>query len=513
MQLPLKIDAQKKMTLQSQIVEQIRRMILDGHLRSGDFLPTTRALSEQVGISRNTTMQAYERLMAEGYIQTRPYVGTFVSAEIPESAFFANACRCETGFSDDGPIADLELSSRLAGLRAHGVVNPNKERLVADFWVGRPAADAFPLKTWSHVVRRRLARSGRVFSEYRDPAGIYDQRQAIADNHGPTRGLTADPEQIVIVGGAQEGLNLVARLLLEAETPVVIESPCYQGAAYLFESLGADLVPVPVDEGGIDVAQIPDVSRALAYVTPSHQYPLGVTLTLERRLQLLAWASASNSYIIEDDYDSNFRFVGSPVTALKGLDRGDRVFYLGTFSKCMGPSLRLGFVVLPRAFAAPAKALKALMNNGQPWLEQAAMADFMMSGAYARHLRRLRQMYLSRRNATLAAITRHFGEADVIGTEAGMHLVWRLPEGLPPAAEIERRALAVGVGVYTLNTGAAHHFGGTDESRRHLVLGYAALSEAEIDLGISRLAGCLGWTSTATGRSRPARSITAGAMR
>ena len=510
MQLPLKVDAQQKMTLQSQIVEQIRLMILDGRLRSGDFLPTTRSLSEQFGISRNTTIQAYERLMAEGYIQTRPYVGTFVSAEIPEQTFCTNACTCETDGADlKSSVSDAGLSPRLSALRAHGIVNPHAGRLVADFWVGRPAPDAFPLKAWSNLVRRRLARSGKAFAEYRDPAGFFELRQAISDHIGPTRGLTADPDQIIIVGGTQDGLNLISRLLIDSETPVVIEQPCYQGAAYLFESFGAELLPVPVDDSGIDVAQIPDVNQAVAYVTPSHQYPLGVTLSLERRLALLNWASARASYIIEDDYDSNFRFVGSPVTALKGLDRRDRVFYLGTFSKCMGPSLRLGYVVVPRVFVAPAKALKALMNNGQPWLEQAAMADFMMSGAYARHLRRLRQMYLSRRNATLAALERHFGPIDVAGAESGMHFVWRLPDGLPPAHEIEERALKVGVGVYTLDSGAAHRFGPHEAADRHLVLGYAALAETEIDLGIARLAQCLGRPAVT---SRTVRKFVAGGV-
>lgn len=512
MQLPLKVDAQQKMTLQSQIVEQIRLMILDGRLRSGDFLPTTRALSEQVGISRNTTMQAYERLMAEGYIQTRPYVGTFVSAEIPESTFCTNACACEADTADlKSIVSDIGLSPRLSALRAHGVVNPNADRLVADFWVGRPASDAFPLKTWANIIRRRLVRSGKAFAEYRDPSGLLELRQAISDHLGPTRGLTADPDQIIIVGGAQDGLNLISRLLIEPGAPVVIEQPCYQGAAYLFESFGAKLLPVPVDDDGIDVAEIPDVDHAVAYVTPSHQYPLGVTLSLERRLALLNWASAGASYIIEDDYDSNFRFVGSPVTALKGLDRRDRVFYLGTFSKSMGPSLRLGYVVVPHAFVKPAKALKALMNNGQPWLEQAAMTDFMMSGAYARHLRRLRQMYLSRRNAALAALERHFGSIDVAGTESGMHFVWRLPNGFPPAREIEERALKVGVGVYTLSSGAAHSFGTQDEADCHLVLGYAALSETEIDLGIARLAQCLGYGSGAAPRT--VRNLISGVVR
>ena len=407
MLLPLKVNPQQKMTLQSQIFDQIRRMILDGRLRSGDFLPTTRTLSEQVGISRNTIVLAYERLIAEGYIQTRPYVGTFVSAEIPDTAFATSTDDVATlPRSEDRSCLDEFAALRLDGMRSQLVVNPHAERLAANFWVGRPASDSFPVKAWSNVVWKRLQSAGSSITQYQDPAGLVELRQAIADYLGPTRGLTAEPDQIIIVGGTQDGLNLVARLLVEQGSTVVVESPCYQGAAYVFESFGADLYPVPVDADGINTARLPDMPNPVAYVTPSHQYPLGVTLSLERRIALLTWASERQGYIVEDDYDSDFRFVGSPLTALKGIDRNERVFYLGTFSKCMGPALRLGFVVVPRAFAKAARTLKALMNNGQSWLEQAAMADFMTSGAYGRHLRRVRQLYLSRRNATLQALQR-----------------------------------------------------------------------------------------------------------
>jgi len=481
------------MTLQSQIFDQIRRMILDGRLRSGEFLPTTRTLSEQVGISRNTIVLAYERLIAEGYIQTRPYVGTFVSAEIPDTAFAPPTDDIGTlpRLVEDRCRLDEIAALRLRGMRSQLVVNPHAERLAADFWVGRPAPDSFPVKAWSNVVWKQLQSAGPSITQYQDPAGLIELRQAIADHLGPTRGLTAEPDQIVIVGGTQDGLNLVARLLIEQGSTVVVESPCYQGATYVFESFGADLYPVPVDADGINTARLPDMPNPVAYVTPSHQYPLGVTLSLERRIALLTWASERHGYIIEDDYDSDFRFVGSPLTALKGIDRNERVFYLGTFSKCMGPALRLGFVVVPRAFAKAARTLKALMNNGQSWLEQSAMADFITSGAYGRHLRRVRQLYLSRRNATLRALQRHFGESEVVGSEAGMHLVWRLPQHLPDAAEIEARALAVGVGVYTLNSGAALNLTGPAFDDRHLVLGFAALTEFEIELGIARLAACL----------------------
>lgn len=492
MLLPLKVNPQQKMTLQSQIFDQIRRMILDGRLRSGDFLPTTRTLSEQVGISRNTIVLAYERLIAEGYIQTRPYVGTFVSAEIPDTAFATSTDDVATlPRSEDRSCLDEFAALRLDGMRSQLVVNPHAERLAANFWVGRPASDSFPVKAWSNVVWKRLQSAGSSITQYQDPAGLVELRQAIADYLGPTRGLTAEPDQIIIVGGTQDGLNLVARLLVEQGSTVVVESPCYQGAAYVFESFGADLYPVPVDADGINTARLPDMPNPVAYVTPSHQYPLGVTLSLERRIALLTWASERQGYIVEDDYDSDFRFVGSPLTALKGIDRNERVFYLGTFSKCMGPALRLGFVVVPRAFAKAARTLKALMNNGQSWLEQAAMADFMTSGAYGRHLRRVRQLYLSRRNATLQALQRHFGESEVVGSEAGMHLVWHLPPHLPDATEIEARALTVGVGVYTLNSGAALNLTDPKFGDRHLVLGFAALSECEIELGIARLAACL----------------------
>lgn len=508
--LPLKVNPQQKMTLQSQIFDQIRRMILDGQLRSGDFLPTTRMLSEQVGISRNTIVLAYERLVSEGYIQTRPYVGTFVSAEIPDNAFATSADNVATlpHPAEDNGCGDEFAALRLGGMQSQRVVNPHPEKLAADFWVGRPASDSFPVKAWSNVVWKQLQSAGSSITQYQDPAGLIGLRQAIADHLGPTRGVTAEPDQIIIVGGTQDGLNLVARLLVEEGSTVVVESPCYQGAAYVFECFGADLYPVPVDADGINTARLPDMRNPVAYVTPSHQYPLGVTLSLERRIALLTWASEQHGYIVEDDYDSDFRFAGSPLTALKGIDRNERVFYLGTFSKCMGPALRLGFVVVPRAYAKAARTLKALMNNGQSWLEQAAMSEFMTSGAYGRHLRRVRQLYLSRRNAMLRALQRHFGESEVVGAEAGMHLVWRLPRHLPDAAEIEARALTVGVGVYTLNSGAALNLTDPSFSDRHLVLGFAALSECEIELGIARLAGCLGKGSS--NQAKPANRILTG---
>lgn len=491
-QLSMIVGGGEKATLQNQVFEQIRSMIIDCRLRAGDSLPATRDLSVQMGISRNTAVLAYERLIAEGYIYSRPYVGTFVATDIPEKTFVSP--KASQLAAENGHIVanDTRLDPRLGAFtRVHSLRNPHQKRLRFDFWVGRPDPASFPIKAWSKHIWTRLQRASTGLMEYGDPAGLIELRQAICDHLGPARGIIADPDQIVIVGGCQDGFNLVGRMLVEDGDTIVVENPCYQGAAFVLEGFGGVLHPTPVDADGIDVSQLPEVSGALVYVTPSHQYPMGVTMALPRRVALLAWATRNDAYVIEDDYDSDFRFTGSPITALKGLDRGNRVIYMGTFSKCMGPGLRLGYLVLPPQLAESARRLKALMNNGHSWLEQAAMADFMRGGGYRRHLRRVRQLYLERRDALLQSLKQHFGPCKVSGEDAGMHLVWALPESFPDAGIIERQALMKNIGVYTLSTGAALHFGSSVADQRHLVLGYAALTPREIAEGIAELASAV----------------------
>ena len=499
MPLPIKLHASGPISLQAQIFEQVRGMILEGRLRPGDSLPATRTLSEQLRIARNTTALAYERLAAEGYIETRRSVGTFISMQIPEGALYA--ATHEPGdpvrFAKRAKATSSDLS-----VRSQALVNPHRRRLVADFWVGRPDPDSFPRKTWAGLISKRLLSAGSALTEYRDPSGLIELRQAIADRIRPTRNITTEADSVIIVGGCQDGLNLVSRMLLTPGSSAVVESPCYQGAAFLFESFGATIVPVPVDDRGLVCRQLPKVKNAIAYVTPSHQYPLGVTLTLERRLELLAWAAETNSYILEDDYDSDFRFHGAPIAALKGLDRVGRVIYLGTFSKCLGAGLRLGYVIFPPELLERARHMKTLMNNGQPWLEQATLADFMQCGGYERHVRRIRKLYFSRRNALLSALEKHFGGGEIIGDEAGMHLAWRLPHHFPPASTIEKLALEAGVGVYTLASGAAVNFAAAADSDRYLVLGFSSLTEREISAGIARLAEMLRDTAASTRRRK-----------
>lgn len=487
MQLAIAINPDDGLNLQTQIFEQIRGMILSARLRPGQRLPSSRLLAQQLGVSRLTITLAFARLADEGYIETARSIGTFVSSQIPEDALHAVQTGSQRAHrSQDAVIPHAE---ELYSVRSHNLVGkPGVAKI--DFWIGRPDFRFFPLKHWAQLINRRLLSAGSALTEYRDPSGLLELRQAISDHLRPARGIVAEPEQIIITAGCQEALNLVCRMLIRPGTPAIVEAPGYAGASYLFESFGSTLHPVPVDEKGLDIAKLPLVSRAIAYVTPSHQYPLGGTLSLDRRLELLAWAVTTNSYIIEDDYDSDFRYVGSPLAALKALDQANRVFYVGTFSKCLGAGLRIGYVVLPPELVLPARKYKALANNGQPWLEQAALADFMHSGAYVRHLRKIRQRYLRKRNVLLSELTRAFGAGHSVGADAGMHLAWRLPEDLP-APEIIERSLAAGVGVYGLSAKAAVSFSSRSDFERFLLFGYSSLTEKQIEIAVGRIAECV----------------------
>ena len=488
LQLSIALDHSEKETLQSQIFNQLRDLILNGHLKGKDPLPTTRELSVQLSVSRNTAILAYERLISEGYICTKPNVGTFVSPDLPDTAFLS--LPHERHALPHGIKSSIKTEKDLDYVRTHQLAPPERRRLAVDFWVGRPDARSFPHKIWAQFIKNRLKNAGAQLTSYSDPAGLLELRQAIAKHIAPARGIIAEVDQIIIVGGCQDGFNLTSRLLIKPGATAVIESPCYQGAAFVFESLGAKLYPVPVDRDGLKVAELPAIKGALAYVTPSHQYPTGATLSLQRRIELLSWATQQEAYILEDDYDSDFRFNGSPLTALKGLDHHERVIYVGTFSKCMGPGLRLGYIVAPRCLADNFKRMKMLINNGQGWLEQAAMADFMNSGEFGRHLRRIRHLYRERRDALIEALRKHFRNCEIYGDQAGMHLIWKLSQSFPSAKEVEDIGLNAGVGVCSLATGSALPFDSENEQRL-LMLGFAALTEEEIENGVSRLASAL----------------------
>jgi GntR family transcriptional regulator/MocR family aminotransferase len=488
MQIPIDIELLGGQSLQNQIFESIRRQILRGQLKSGTLLPSTRVLSQQLGVSRNTVVRAFDRLIAEDYIFTQRTVGTFVNANLPESSLVLR------GTALPGQKEEEQQAARHPVLfrgQSQAVVNPNRHKLAIDFWIGRPDPHSFPTKTWRRLMLHNFSSAGSNLTEYSDPTGILKLRQAIADYLGPTRGINTTPEQVIIVNGSQEALNLVSRLLIKEGTPVVTECPCYQGAAYVFNSYGAQLNPVPVDKNGLEVAKLPLTRVSLAYVTPSHQYPMGVTLTLERRVRLLEWARAIGAYIVEDDYDSDFRHHGSPLTAVAGQDRHGCVIYMGTFSKSIGAGLRLGYLVVPDELVKPARTVKTLMDNGHSWLDQAILADFISSGSYMKHLRNIRHTYLTRRDCLVNSLHEHFGEVRLSGMDGGMHIVWHLPASFPTAKEMQVLAQDAGVGVYSLEAAAACDLRRNECSDRALALGYSSVGEKQIREGVARLAAAL----------------------
>jgi GntR family transcriptional regulator/MocR family aminotransferase len=480
-------------------------MIVGGLLAPGSEVPSTRTLSRQLNVARNTIVHAYEKLVGEGYLEARSAAATFVCRDLP------NHCTevADTVIATDHePDLSLPAAINLSGLRL-GLFSPPTDRVGLDFRIGRPDALLFPKAAWRRLIVECLGASQRALTDYGDPAGVWSLRVSIADHLRHARGIRTRPDEVIVVAGSQEGLNLVGRLLNVADATVAIEDPCYQGAAFAMKSLGARMCPIPVDEEGFDVMALGDQSAKLAYVTPSHQFPLGPTMSVTRRAQLLEWAHRSNAYILEDDYDSDFRYHSSPLLALKALDRHDRVIYLGTFSKSIGPGLRLGYVVVPDHLAETARSLKALMNNGHPWLDQAVVAEFLRSGAFQHHLVRIRKQYMLRRDCLIHELETLLGPVRFEGVDGGMHLTCYLPDDLPPAHDLQQRLKQIGVGIYSLaEAPIVQHarFAGDD---RVALFGYPCLSETEICEAIRRLGQILSLQTPARAWPRPRAALRA----
>lgn len=469
--------------LQGQLVEQLREMILDGRLATATKMPATRDLASRLGVSRNTVLISYERLLAEGYLETRGRSGTYVSADLPETKLgFQQQAAAES--REPSRPTTRPLPRRFAAPILH---DRPKERLPFDFRVGRPDPHSFPLRTWRRLVDERLSRAGPALTEYGNPAGVFELRKALVAHLREARGIDADPDQVIIVGGCEEGLNIVARMLAPPGTNVYVECPCYRGVAFVFASYGARLQPVQTDEEGLLVDALPADNGAVVCVTPSHQFPIGHTMSLNRRLRLLEWARRRGGYIVEDDYDSDFRYTGAPLRALAALDREGCVIYLGTFSKSIGAGLRIGYLVVPPELVGPAREIKALINLGNSWLDQVVLAEFIASGSFAQHLRRVRKTYLQRRDALLHHLQARFGPTETYGTEGGMHLTWMLPATLS-AREFQNALLHSGVGVYTIDDGPAFDAGVYSRRDQAIFLGYPCLDEAEIEIAVERMA-------------------------
>jgi GntR family transcriptional regulator/MocR family aminotransferase len=449
----------------------LREAILRGTFPSDSRLPSTRALAEQQGISRTVVVLAYEQLLAEGFVAGRSGSGTYVSHGLTRIHASPATRPLPVSLSRFGAsAADAGARVRVRGQPA----------LPLDFAYGSEL-ETFPFALWNRTLLRCARQSSVSELDYGLAGGHRLLREAICAHLRRSRAVHCDPDRVIVVNGSQQALDLITRVLIERGDAVAIENPAYQGTVEVLRTAGARLLPVPVDGYGLDPLRLPSDARCL-FVTPSHQFPTGATLPLERRVALLEWARHRNAVVIEDDYDGEFRYDGQPLESLQGLDRDSRVIYVGTFSRTIFSSLRIGYLVAPSSLVPALTAAKWLCDRHTPNLEQQTLAEFISSGAYGRHLRRVRRRNASRRQALLEAIDRYLRRAvHVTGDGAGAHVVIWPHRRLGEQALVER-ARSKGVGIYGL---APYYVGAAP--RPGFMLGYSRLAEDQIREGVRRL--------------------------
>ena len=472
--------------------------MLDGRLVSGTRLPASRYLAAALSISRNSVVRAYDQLYAEGFIEGRVGDGTYV-AQLPTAKKLSTkvSTGLPTGLSPALSTNWLDLplisSERVIHNTALGRVKTNHLALPPSgppkaFRVGVPAFDLFPFDVWAKLNAAFWRKPDLQQLCYGDPAGDERLRGLIAAYLRSSRGLQCTAEQIVITSGAQQAISLCAQLLVEPGDGVALENPGYRAAGHAFAIAGANLHGVAVDADGIDCAALNAIEDCrLAYVTPSHQYPLGVVMSLARRLELLAWAERTDGWIVEDDYDGEYRYSGAPLAPLAALDRSGRVLYVGTFGKVAFPALRLGYLVLPAGLVDPFARRRAVDVRHSEVSTQAVMAEFMAAGHFQRHIRRMRRAALSRRNTLLAGWPQGIeGMGSLPAVTAGLHLTVRV-DSLAREQQLLAQAHAADVEVNGLSSYWLPDSSTPPDRRAGLVLGFAAVPEAQISLALSRL--------------------------
>ena len=477
-------DSKSPDALYRQLYNKLRRAILTGTFISGQQMPSTRVLAADMGVSRNTVLNAFEQLIAEGYLEGAVGSGTYVARSLPEEMLRASAPSTHAEIPSDR----CRWSRQGARLAQHATDRIRQTVIPKPFQTGIPAFDAFPFDLWARLLNRHWRKQHSELLSYGDSGGYMPLRRAIASHLAVARAVRCEPAQVIIVSGAQQALDLTARLLLDPADKAWMEDPGYMGARACMHAAGAKLVSVAVDDDGLSIREgVAKAPRArMAYVTPSHQFPLGVTMTLARRLELLGWARKSGTWILEDDYDSEYRYASRPVAAMQGLDHGGRVIYFGTFSKVLFPSLRLGYLVVPPDLVDGFVVAKAITDRQSPTVEQAVLAEFISEGHFGRHIRRMRALYLERVGTLVDSIGRELnGFLDIRQPEAGMHTIAWLRKGSDDRG-LARRAAEAGVTTVPLS---ALYAG--EKRRAGLVLGYSGYSERAIRDGVRKLARAL----------------------
>jgi GntR family transcriptional regulator/MocR family aminotransferase len=452
-------------------------------MRPGKRLASTRTLAAELQVSRTSVFNAYGQLQSEGYLETVVGSGTFVASSIPDHGFDPSAVqrgRSQRFDGDSLPRKGSKRSNALSRLTSEPWLHN-----LGPFRVSLPALDHFPVNAWSKLVGRHSRKQSLTTMAYGDGLGYLPFREAIAEYLGIFRGVRCDASQILITSGSQQALHISAKALLDPGDQLLMEEPGYPGARLAFASAGVQVTPIAVDGDGI-ISRKMSVQRhsgRAAYVTPSHQYPLGMTMSAARRMSLLKWAMDSGSWIIEDDYDSEYRFGGRPIASLQGLDRDSRVIYIGTFSKVLFPALRLGYMVVPKDLVTIFAAERDALDIFAPTLYQAVMTDFIQEGHFTSHIRRMRMLYMERRKTLFNAIRAHMGHiVEVLGDDAGMHLVALLPPEVDDIV-VSKRAAQAGISAMPLSSCYMK-----PPSRGGLILGYASVSTRQIHEGAYKLA-------------------------
>jgi GntR family transcriptional regulator / MocR family aminotransferase len=483
MQLTLSPDGEPRY---QQIYASFRAAILGGTLRRGDRLPSTRILARDLGVSRTTVLGAFARLLAEGYVTGKAGAGTRVAAELPVERRRVPA---STAKRETTPSIDPES---LVSDSARAIMTEGRWRNIptqpVPFALGIPELKVFPLTSWTRLAARRWRLSGRELLLPGRAEGYAPLREAVARYAVTARGVRCTPEQVMIVNGAQHALDLCARCLVGPGDAVWMESPPYQPARGVFAATGARLVDVPLDDEGLDVDRGRDIApkARVAFVTPSFQWPLGITMTLSRRLALLEWAREANAWIIEDDYNGEYRYDTAPIPALQGLDAHGRVLYIGTFCKTLAPAIRLGYLILPMALAETFTRVRRLLDWHSPVPEQAVLADFIAGGHFARHIRRTRTLYQDRQRTFISLASRELsGLVTLESAPAGMHLVGWLDQRLDDR-EVAAEARQHGVVVEPLSA----HLGAAPR-RSALLFSYVSYTPAQMRIAMRALAGAI----------------------
>jgi GntR family transcriptional regulator / MocR family aminotransferase len=478
------IDRKNPRPLHKQIYDAYRTSIVTGSLRPGERVPSTRALASELGVSRLPVLNAYAQLLAEGYFEGRVGSGTVICTSLPDHFRFSESAGPQRAVIRSGSRPVARRTRILPPLE-----NPPWLRGWGAFGVGRVAFDHFPLQIWSNLVARHSRNMHSASFHYGDPMGSMALRETIASYLRTARSVRCESKQVMIVCGSQQAIEISARVLLDPGSSVWVEEPGYPLARDALALAGCDLVPVPVDKEGLDVASgIGRCPKARAVVvTPSHQFPLGVTMSAQRRLQLLHWAHDTGSWIIEDDYDSEYRYDSPPIASLQGLDVNARVIYIGTFSKVLFPSLRLGYVVIPSDLVDRFTAMRRAMDIGPAALYQDVLTDFIGEGHFARHIRRMRVLYRERRTALVDSLGEELGSMiEVLGADAGMHLTVTLSKG-GNDREIAGQAARQNLWTWPLSTS----YLGDVARRPGFILGFGGTAVADIPPAVRKLRNLL----------------------